>query len=238
MTAAVQEAPKGRSLVDIRAELSKQAAGIKDRIGKPGGDFIKVQQDKSFKLPDGSVTKGPLTVVIIDFVAGNFFFDRPYKEGEIIPPACFGLTDGKPEEMVPHATSPVPQAKNCADCANNAFGTKGAGKACANTRVLAVTAPGSEKSPVYLLKVSATGVKPFDSYVDTIKGTHDSTPIAVVTDIYFDEALKYPSLRFGNPVDNENLAQHFELMKAARERLMTPPDVSQYVPPKAAAKKK
>lgn len=34
----------GMQLVDIKAELKKQADVIATRIGKPGGDFIKVQQ--------------------------------------------------------------------------------------------------------------------------------------------------------------------------------------------------
>lgn len=234
---AQQGAAKGRSLVDIRAELKKQAEDIASRIGKPGGDFIKVQTDKSFKLPDGSVDKGPLQAVILEFVGGNFFFDRPYKEGEVVPPACFALGT-EVNNMVPHASSPAKQAENCTDCPNNVFGSNGNGKACTNSRILAITAPGAEDSPVYMLKVSPTAVRAFDAYVKSIKASFDSLPIAVVTDIYFDEALKYPSLRFGNPRENEHLAKHYELIKTARERLLTAPDVSQYQAPTKPAKKK
>lgn len=237
--AQTQESPKGRSLVDIRKELSAQAASIKDRIGKPGGDFIKVQQDKSFKLPDGTVSKGPLNVVILDFVAGNFYFDRPYKEGEVVPPACFALTDGQPDQARPHPTSPAKQAEACANCPQNDFGTRGAGKACSNTRLLAVTDPsGDADAPVYLLKVSPTGLKAYDAYVEAIRGSDDSPPVGVVTDIYFDEALKYPSLRFSKSGPNEHIARHFEMMKGAKERLMVPPDVSKYEAPKPVGKKK
>lgn len=236
MTAAQEGTAKGKSLVDIRAELKRQSEDIASRIGKPGGDFIKVQTDKTFKLPDGTVDRGPMSVVIIDFVGGNFFFDRPYKEGEMVPPACFALGT-EVEALVPHPSSPVKQSDNCKSCGNNVFGTNGAGKACSNTRVLVVTAPGDGDTPLYSLKVSPTGVRAFDAYVKSIKASYDSLPIAVVTDIYFDESLKYPSLRFGNPRENPDLVRHFDLIKVARERLLTAPDVSQYQPPKGSKKK-
>lgn len=227
---------KGRSLVDIRAELKKQSDEIASRIGKPGGDFIKVQTDKSFKLPDGTVDKGPLSVVILDFISGNFYYDRPYKEGEMVPPACFAIGP-EPDALIPHASSPVKQHADCKGCANNVFGTNGAGKACTNTRVLAVTAPGPDDAPIYYLKVSPTAVRAWDAYVKSIKAQFATLPIGVVTDIYFDESLKYASLRFGNPQENEHLAKHYDMIQVARERLLTAPDVSQYQPPKGAKKK-
>lgn len=234
-----QGSSKGMSLVQIREQLARQAAEIGDRIGKPGGDFIKVQTDKSFKTPDQAVSKGPLSAVVVDFVSGNFFFDRPYKEGEIIPPACFAIGPN-PKALVPSPNSPAKVGgKNgeCEDCEHNQFGTKGAGKACSNTRLLALAIPGDSENKFYLLKVSATGTKAWDAYA---KGLADDglDPIQVVTEIFFDDALKYASLRFAKVDDNADLEKHFGLQKAARERLLTEPDVSQYVPPKGGAAKK
>jgi hypothetical protein len=228
----------GMQLVDIKAELKKQADVIATRIGKPGGDFIKVQQDKKFKLPDGSVSDGPLTVVIVDFVSGNFFYDRPYKDGEQVPPACFAIGT-EPELLKPHETSPDIQSETCKTCANNEFGSAGKGKACTNTRLLAVTAPTNDaEAPVYNLKVSPTAIRAFDAYVKTIQAQFDAPPIAVVTEIYFDPDLKYPSLRFGNPTPNDNLEIHFNRQKVARDRLLVAPDVSQYEPPAKPAPRK
>jgi hypothetical protein len=228
---------EGRSLIDIQAEMKKQSELIKSKIGKPGGDFIKVQQDKKFKLPDGTTSEGPLSVVILDFISVNTFYDRPYKEGEMVPPACFAINE-EPELLAPHATSPVMQVekgKICKQCPNDVFGSAGNGKACTNTRVLAVVPAGSGKDePVLNLKVSPTAIRAFDAYVKTISEQFDGPPIVVVTDIYFDPGLKYPSLRFGNPSPNEQLAVHFERQKAAKERLAAPIDVSQYSPPPAA----
>lgn len=231
------KAGAGTSIVNIQAELKKQAAeAVKERIQAPSGDFIRVTQDKKFKLPTGQESEGPLNLVIIDFLSVNQFFDRPYKEGEIIPPACIAM-GVNPRTMKPEASSPDKQAEDCESCPNNQFGSKGAGKACSNMRLLAVVEPNNDpKSPIYLLKVSATAIKSFDGYVATIQTQFDSLPISVVTDVYFDPNSKYPSLRFGNPVPNTNLEVHFNRMKDAKARLSVVPDLTAYVAPKGKKK--
>lgn len=228
----------GTAVLDIKAELKKRAEGIKDRIQAPSGDSIRVTQDKKFKLPNGQEGPGPLALVILDFICVNTFFDRPYKEGDILPPACMALGQN-PKTLVPEAVSPVKQADSCAECPNNVFGSDGAGKACKNLRLLAVVEDNDNPdSPIYLLKVSPTAIKAFDGYVATIQTQFDSLPVSVVTDVYFDPNLKYGSLRFGNPRPNPNLAIHFDRIAAATARLGVIPDVSTYTPPPKSGKKK
>lgn len=228
----------GTSVVNIQEELKKRSAGIKDRIQAPSGDMIRITQDKKFKLPNGQEGGGPLHLVILDFICFNQFFDRPYKEGDTTPPACIAISDN-PRNMVPDAVSPDKQSADCQSCPNNEFGSKGAGKACSNQRLLAVVEDNNDaNAPIYLLRVSPTGIKAFDGYVSTIQSQFESLPVSVVTEVYFDPNSKYPSLRFGNPVPNKNLAIHFERMEAATKRLRVVPDVSQYVAPPKAGKKK
>lgn len=228
----------GTSVVNIQEELKKRAADIGNRIQAPSGDFIRITQDKKFKLPTGAESPGPMNLVILDFINVNQYFDRPYKEGDKTPPACLAVGQN-PKDMTPDASSPDKQAENCQECPNNEFGSKGAGKACTNTRVLAVVEDNDDpKAPIYLLKVSPTGIKSFDGYVGTIKTQFDSLPISVVTEVYFDPNLKYGSLRFGNPVPNKNLAVHFNRIDEATARLKVVQDVSAYTPPPKTAKKK
>ena len=59
-------------------------------------------------------------------------------------------------------------------------------------------------------------------------------PVSVVTTVSFDEGSDYPSLRFGDPQPNENLAVHFGRQEEARKLLETEPDVSQYGAQQAA----
>ena len=221
----------GTALIDIHAELKKRSEGIKDRIQAPSGDWIRCTQDKKFKTPDGQTSPGPLSMVILDFICKNEFYDRPFKADDKTPAACFAIGES-PKLLVPDATSPVKQAESCKTCPNDQFGSKGAGKACSNTRILALVAPTDDPNePIYLLKVSATAISAFDGYVATIKAQYDSMPMVVVTEIYFDPSLTYGSLRFGNPIPNPNLAVHFERLKDAAARLQVKPDVTGYAPP-------
>jgi len=216
----------------LREQLAAETAAMGSRIQAGGGDFIKLTKDKHFKLPDGTKHPGPLEVVVLDFVSANNFFDRPYKEGEITPPACFAI-GLEPSSLVPSKNSPDRQADACNTCPNNEWGSKGEGKACTNNRILAIVAgigdDGADPdAPLYLIKVSPTATKAWDSYVATIRAQYNAPPVAVVTDIFFDPSSEFQSLRFGNPRPNENLEMHFARKAAARQRLLQEPDVSGY----------
>lgn len=220
-----------QSLAEIQAQLKKQTEALAGRIQSGGGNRIKLTKDKNFQLPDGSKNPGPMNVVILDFVSQNQFFDRPWKEGDVTPPACFAIGDN-PRTMVPDDTSPAKESEACTGCPNDEFGSKGAGKACANSRLLAIVEPGSDASaPIMLLKVPAGSIKAFDAYVSTIKSQFETMPVGVETEIYFDPAKEFQALLFGNPKPNEGLAVHYGRIQEAKDKLWAKPDVSQYEPP-------
>jgi hypothetical protein len=228
--------------VSIQEQLKAETEALASRIQAPGGDKIKLTKKKTFKLPDGTEHPGPLTVVILDFVSYNAYFDKPYKEGEPASPACFAL-GLEPTSLAPSAKSPDKQAEKCSVCPNDQFGSKGDGKACRNHRKLAVIAghgetAGDPSSPMWVLEVSPTGLKAFDAYVSSVRTQFGVPPIGVVTDVFFDPSSDFQSLRFGNPQPNPHLEMHFGRKNAARERLMTEPDVSRGAAAKKPAKKK
>jgi hypothetical protein len=229
--AAKQGAAKAGLPVNVQEELRKQRETMKSRIGAVGGgDKIRVTQGKKFVMPDGTEGPGPLNVVILDFKSMNAWHDRPYKKGEESPPACFAIGDN-PNELIPSPNSPRIQAKTCAECAFNEWGSRGAGKECGNTRLLAVREPGDDAgADIRILQVSPTAIKAFDAYVKSLEVQFDGVPIQFETEIYFDPNLDYPTLRFGNPKPNKNLDAHFGQQKAATARLAEEPDVSQYKP--------
>lgn len=242
----IEQAPAakqpGTAVLDIRAELKKKAQEIAGRLGAAGGDSIRTTQDKHFVMPDGTKDNKPLRMVILDFVSVNAFFDRPYKKGEESPPACFAIGENA-KGLIPSKSSPDLQSETgCDTCPNNEFGSNGAGKACSNTRLLALVEDSdTPDSPILMLKVSATAIKGFDAYVKGIQAQFDTTPLGVVTEIYFDPNSTYGSLRFGNPAPNPNFEKHYERLGAAKARLLSEPDVSQYKPPapvKGAAKRR
>lgn len=232
----------GTALVNIHEELKKAKEKITEKIGAPSGDLIRTTQDKKFAWPDGTTSDGTLRMVILDFVSIRNYRHTKYREGEESPPACFSVSNS-PKGMVPSDNSPDKQHDGgCDTCPNNEWGTDGAGKICKEGRLLAVVRDNDDPNePIYLMKASATAIKAFDAYVNSISAQFDSVPIAVVTDIYLAPNEKYSSMRFGNPSPNPNLEVHFARREEALKRLLTEPDVSQYKPPapaKGAAKKR
>lgn len=231
------KAQPGTAVVDIQAELKKRAEAMSSRIQAPTGNFIRVTQDKQFEMPDKSTSSGPITAVILDFACVNSFFDTPFKAGEASAPACFA-TGPNAKGLVPVPESPVKQADACDECPNNEFGSKGAGKACSNTRLLALVMPDADpQSPIYMLKASATAIKAFDGFVASVKTQFDTVPVGIETEIYFDPTLKYGSLRFKPLGVNPNLAVHFNRLDEAAQLLKAVPDMSGYTPPKKTGRR-
>lgn len=219
-----------QSIDEIRAQIRKEAELLSGRIQSGGGDKVILTKQKTFKLPDGSESEGPMSVVILEFVSRNDFYDRPYDPTNIIPPSCFAIGDD-PQRLVPDELSPAKEAEACKGCPNDEFGSKGKGKACSNQRLLAVTDP-SGTGPIYVIKVPAGSIKAFDGYVRTVKAQFGTVPIGVVTDVYFDKDKDFQSLLFGNPTPNENLVAHFARRQEAKDKIWAKPDVSSYEAPK------
>lgn len=225
-TAVATKKPASSAIVSIQEQLKAQAAAQASKIAPPSGINIRVTQDKKFQLPDGSKVDGPLDLVIVDFVSRNTFYEGAYDPNNISPPACFAIHP-EPKQMAPSDNSPIKQSDDCASCPMNQFGSAGKGKACKNSRVLAVLPPDADAdTPMWLLQVSPTALKGFDGYVGSVARTFQMPPISVVTSVDFNPNETYASLTFGDPRPNENLAVHFARQAEAKELLMTEPDVS------------
>lgn len=225
-------------------ELAKEIAEIQKRIAAPTGDRIRTNGSKNFILPDGSEGT-TLTCVIVDFVSTNLYYDSPFQKDTPGAPACFAI-GLEPSTLAPSDRSPVKQAETCAPCVQNQFGSAltGKGKACRNTRQLAIMAATTEPSavndtpgPVWLLSVPPTSLKAFDSYVTKLR-LNKTVPSAVVTEISMDPAITYTNLEFTavRALAPEELPMFYGKKSEAKDRLLTEPDVSQYQPPKRAGK--
>ena len=225
------------AVVDVKAALAAMIEANAKKTAPAGGNAIRVTQDKHMVLPDGSKTT-TIQVVIVDFASRNEFYENPYDKNNIRPPACFAIGD-VPSELVPSASSPEKQAESCAICPNNAFGSAGAGKACKNTRFLAVLPPDAEEdTPIWTIKVSPTAIKNFDSYVKNVQRMFGVPPLGVITTVSFDENSDYSQLKFSDPVPNENAAVHLARLEEAKEVLIAEPDVSTFATPAPAPARK
>jgi len=219
-------------LVSIQDQIAAQIASMSDRIAPPSGSKIKLSPG-AFTLPDGSKTPGPLELVIVDFVAKNSFYEGNFDSNNITSPVCFSIGTN-PAKMVPSANSPMPQAKTCAECPMNQFGSKGNGKACKNERVLAVLPPeAQDDTALWQLAVSPTGLKGFDAYVGGVVRTFQTPPVGVVTMVSLDPTKTYASLVFSDAQPNHHLTSHFARQAEAQAMLATEPDVTNTKPAKA-----
>lgn len=226
------------AVANIQDMLRKQAEANASRVEPGSGKSIRIGQDKSFTLPDGTKTRGSLQLVVVDFVSRNEYYEDAYNKDDITPPNCFAIHP-EPKQLVPSDNSPDKQSDNCASCPMNQFGSAptGAGKACKNTRVLAVMPPDADDdTEIWTLKVSPTAVKAFDSFVAGVNRTFQLPPVGVVVTVGFSGAKDFPSLEFTDPQLNENVVVHFGRQDEAREMLMREPDVSSFGAEKPAAK--
>lgn len=226
---------KASNIVSIQESLRAQAAQMSEKTAPAGGSAIRVSQDKKFILPDGTTSEGPLDLVIVEFMSRNTFYEGAYDPKNISPPACFAIGPN-PKKLVPSDNSPAKQSDECSGCPMNQFGSDGDGKACKNTRMLAVLPPDAdEDTPIWTLSVSPSAIKAFDGYVNTIAAKFNVPPVGVITTVEFDPSVSYAKLRFSDPRPNPQVVEMFSRQDEARAMLTVEPDVSSYVPPKKAA---
>lgn len=229
-TAVAVKKASSTAVANIQDMLRKQAEANASRVEPGGGKSIRIGQDKSFTLPDGTKTREPLQLVVVDFVSRNEYYESTYNKDDIVPPNCFAIHP-EPKQLVPSANSPDKQNDDCATCPMNQFGSapSGGGKACKNTRLLAVLPPDAdEDTELWTLKVSPTALKAFDNFVAGVNRAFQLPPIGVVVTVAFSDAKDYPSLEFSDPLPNDNVAVHMARQEEAREMLLREPDVSSY----------
>lgn len=217
---------------NLEQDMANEIAQFKGRLSAPSGNRIRTDE-KIFTLPNDD-TSDTLNVIIVDFVSYNAYYEGAWNPNAIVPPNCFAI-GLEPASMVPNEKSPEVQAESCAACWANQWESSptGKGKACNNTKLLAVMAPDADSdTPLLLLKVTATALKNFDAYVASVVRTMQRPPRGVITQITFDPASKYSSLRFGDPqaCTPAQMAVAYARREEAMELLMTEPDVSKFEP--------
>ena len=233
---------KAKSTAIATMDYSDEVAALAKRLQTSTADRIRTSNAKIFEFPDKSEAE-TIDCIVVDFVAFNRYYENGYDEGNIVPPNCFAI-GLEPAGLVPSDNSPDKQCASCAGCAMNQFKSapNGKGKACGNTRLLAVIVPpdpddvavGDDLSelPLYTISVSPTALTSFDSHVNKV-ATHFKKPVrTVITRISFAQDSKYASLRFSAvaPAGQELEMVAQSRLEEARKRLAVEPDVSAFSP--------
>ncbi len=230
---AVAVKPANTSIALVDDQLSQEVANLKNQIGQPGGNKIKVETNGDFVLPDGLNLGNEIQIAIVNFVARNFFYATPYNSNKISPPDCYAMGNLRHDMLVPEDDSPSQQADKCGGCPLNQFGsgTNGVGKACGNRYWLAVLivdpdnpdAHNAIDAPIYLLDLPPTAIKQFEGairHTATMMG-HWSKALYTATAT---PAGTYAKISIGSPVPNPDYAAHFARRGEVQDVLFRKPD--------------
>lgn len=162
---------------------------------------IKGKQFSVVKDGDRSIIEDPRTgdpassiqVAILRVNPGlsKAYYARGFEEGVEAKPDCFSNDGVKPD-----ANAPEPQAKSCANCPFNAFGsaTTGKGKACRDTKRMAIATVDNLEEPM-MLRVPATSLKNLALYGKLLTDKGVATHF-VATRIGFDPQSTHQVLTF------------------------------------------
>jgi hypothetical protein len=193
-----------KALVKWDEQLAKDAevaAAMEANTG--GGQFFSLKSGV-LSWQDAPLPGNEMAVVILDSILENVFYEGRYDADNPRGPTCFafGRDDAK---MTPHKL--VVEAKNqqcgasglCQGCPQNEFGTAevGRGKACKNTRRLALIPAGNfdkagkfnlfddaehfENAAIGYMKLPVTSVKGYAGFVKQVVGTLRRPPHGIVT---------------------------------------------------------
>lgn len=212
-------------LANIQDELYKQMEEFKSTISTPTKPMIRVQ-GKTFVFPDGH-SEDQFDGVILTYVdMNNYYGNVPYDSQNPTPPICFAIGRGA-NNLIPSNNSSDKQSDNCQVCPNNQWKSAGKGKACKNTKLLAILPPDAgEETPIMFLRLSPTALNPFDAFVGRVINQHNTAPIGVVATFALDPGETFPKIIVGNPRPNEKLAIMFPRIEEAEDLLRVEPNTT------------
>ena len=195
---AIGAPPTGTALVNYSAMLAELAAqGAANE--RPAGAFFHlasgILEFDGVPLPGNHAP-----VIVLSAMAENVYYEGKYDPRNPTPPRCYAFAgDGRPEEMAPFRGVEDPMSTTCGECPMNEWGSSetGDGKACRNTRRLAVIQAGTlvqdargweheppadkreiENATIAYLKLPVTSVKAFGSWVHKLASVYRKPTLA------------------------------------------------------------
>lgn len=186
----------------LNDDLTSHAGGGFPVISIKGKTFAVVRDGERTvltKVVDGEEIPAPSIDVVLlkaNKTTSKVFYLKGYQEGaEAVKPDCFSNNGTTPDASVEN-----PQAKSCATCPHNEWGSKigdnGAtkGKACQDSVRMAVATPDQLNDP-YLIRVPPASIRALGEYGAMLKKRGVGYN-AVVTKVSFDMESPSPKLLF------------------------------------------
>jgi hypothetical protein len=191
--------------IEMENELGAGISGGFAHIGYKGKVWsIRHRgEERQLMRDDGDGPRGSIEIVVLKAspVLSKVWYEKGYAEGSDAAPDCFSNNG-----VTPDPASSKKQSVSCAGCPMNVFGgakradgTFGKGKACSDSKRLAVVPLGDIPNEMYggpmLLRVPASSLGDVATYGDGLKkmGFH---PFAVGTRVSFVPTEAYPKFVF------------------------------------------
>jgi hypothetical protein len=168
------------------------------RLSIKGSVFRKYAGGKEI----GAIEDRFMNVIIVKMAhkASRMFYDKGYKEGEKVSPACWSSDSEKPDAEVK-----VPASASCVSCPNSAKGSgdNGIGAKCKLSWRTAIVLPNDPAGDVMQLVLPATsafgkednGRWPFRPYIQHL-ASHNVSAGRVITKMAFDTKAPTPKVLF------------------------------------------
>lgn len=180
---------KNGAIMKWDAELAKYAADVAAKEQMPTGSFVSVRGGV-LSIGGQPMKDNKVEVVIVDHIFENAYYVGDFDPDQPQPPHCYAFERDE-KELKPHEKAHDPQHDQCAGCPKNEFGTadKGKGKACKNTRRLAIiSATDLSKESItdgalFYWKLPVTSVKGWASYAQGLARVMKRPPFSVITEI-------------------------------------------------------
>lgn len=166
------------------------------RLSIRGGQFTLIEDGKQEVLPHDNVQ-----VIIVNAApVSRSYFGNQFDPNKSTAPVCWSDDTQRPSQNVSEDNV---QARRCMDCTQNVRGSgENGGRACRFQQRLAVVFEG-DLDEVYQLQIPASSI--FGRAKDGNMGmqeyarhlsAHDTSVLAVITNIYFDKDSVVPKLYF------------------------------------------
>lgn len=180
-----------KQLVNYDEELAKLAKKA-TAVEKPSSSTLSV---KAGVLAYNStpVPGNKMDCIIIASTHANLFYEDKYDPNNIKNPVCFAYCgDPDTEDMIPHPKASKPQAERCADCWANKWESDldgGRGKACKNSRVLALIPADVQAEDLPTVEIATLNLpvmtvsKKWSPYVHKLATLYNRPPLGMITTI-------------------------------------------------------
>jgi len=226
-------------VIDYNAEL---AALAKVGVAREKPSSSNISFKSGMLAYNGAPIPGnALDCIIIASVHANTLYEGRYDPDNLSNPSCWAYGEDE-ATMAPHPSITNPKHTQCQGCPQNEFGTaeNGRGKACKNSRHLALIPAGTEPQDVAVAEVAVarlpvTSVKNYSQYVQKVSALYNRPPLGVITTLSTSPDAKSQfkvNFAVGAMVANELLGQLLAKRESAAASLIRTyePPVEQAAP--------